>query len=93
MSTPNGHRAYRVSRSPDFDTKLAARSSYQPSLDRVIQGVEWSLGRDAQYNARNVLGDLWVTETPLDVEAPVLWIYYTLTGERVILRTYHVVSE
>lgn len=59
----------------------------------MLRGVEWSLGRDARYNARQIEGNLWVIETPRDIEAPTLWIYYTIDGERVILRIYRVVGE
>jgi hypothetical protein len=93
VSTPNGRRVYRVNTSADFDAKVAKRSSYQSSLERVLEGIKWSLGCDPRHNARNITGDLWVVESPEDLEIPVLYVYYTIKGDRVILQTYQVVES
>jgi hypothetical protein len=88
----NGHRVFTVRRSQAFQDKLDQRSAYQASLERILQGVEWSLGRDPRFNARHVVADVWVIETPRDIEAPVIWVYYTINGDVVTLQHYEIVQ-
>jgi hypothetical protein len=91
--TTNGRRAYRVRRSPLFEEKLAQRSQYLPRLDRVLEGVEWRLAQNPGFNARHVAGSTWVIESERDVEAPTVWVYFTLDGSEVIMQSFEIVSD
>jgi len=75
-----------------FIAKLEQRSSYQPRLDRVLVGIEWSLGQDPYLNARKAGERTWVIETPRDLEAPTLWVYYTIRDRVVTLHDYVIVA-
>jgi hypothetical protein len=91
--TTNGRRTYRVRRSRLFEEKLAARSHHQPRLDRVLDGVEWRLAQNPGFNARHVAGSTWVVESARDVEAPTVWVYFTLDGHNVTMQSFEIVAE
>jgi hypothetical protein len=40
-----------------------------------------------------VAGKTWVVESPRDIEAPLIWAYYTIDGTDVIVRDYQVVRD
>jgi hypothetical protein len=57
----------------------------------VLEGIEWSLACRPTFRAKHVAGATWVVESPRDVEAPTIWVYYTIEGQRVTLRHFEIV--
>jgi hypothetical protein len=95
----DGHRPREVDQSyGNFQGRKAEIAPHVPRLREILEGVELELRfrADISSGSRHVVGQLWVHQTEgdpslprengIDVEKPVLWVYYTVEPGRVVLR-------
>jgi hypothetical protein len=48
---------------------------------------------DPGFNARHVAGQTWVVESQRDVEAPTVWVYFTIEDDLVTMQTFEIVAD